>query len=231
MLSRREMLQRSAQLGVAATLPFQSLPLRAADSEGIEVNDVQSQLNATRVNRVLKPKTVEDVQAAFQAARREGRAVCVAGGRHAMGGQQFGRDSILLDMKQFNRVVSFDKERGVVEAEAGIEWPELIAYLHRTQEGQAKQWTIREKQTGVDRVSLGGSLAANIHGRGLRFPPIIADVESFDLVDAAGKVHTCNRRENAALFRLAIGGYGLFGVMVRVKLRLTPRTRVCNGSA
>src|ERR1700719_2363781 len=101
MLSRREILKKTAKLGVAISLPLHSLPLHAAESDGVEVNDVQSQLNATRVNRVLKPKAVEDIQAALQAAQREGRAVSVAGGRHAMGGQQFGRDCILLDMRHF----------------------------------------------------------------------------------------------------------------------------------
>jgi FAD/FMN-containing dehydrogenase len=60
----------------------------------------------------------------------------------------------------------------------------------------------------------------------LRFPPIIGDVDSFVLVDAAGELHTCSRRENADLFALAIGGYGLFGIIVRVTLRLVPRTKV-----
>ena len=102
----------------------------------------------------------------------------VAGGRHAMGGQQFGRDTFLLDMRSFNRVVIFDRIKGQVTVEGGIEWPELVGYLNREQAGQPRPWSIREKQTGVDRVSLGGSLASNIHGRGLKSPPLVADVES-----------------------------------------------------
>ena len=89
--------------------------------------------------------------------------------------------------------------------EAGIEWPELVDYLLETQRGQQRQWGIIQKQTGADRLSLGGALAANVHGRGLHFKPIIADVESFRLVDARGNLRTCNRRENAELFRLAVG--------------------------
>jgi hypothetical protein len=54
MLSRREMLKKTAKLGVAIPLPLHPLPLHAAESDGVEVNDVQSQLNATRVNRVLQ---------------------------------------------------------------------------------------------------------------------------------------------------------------------------------
>jgi len=75
-------------------------------------------------------------------------------------------------------------------------------------------------------MSIGGALAANIHGRGLRLRPIIGDIESFDLVDATGALVHCSRTTNAELFSLAIGGYGLFGVIARVTLRLTRRHKV-----
>src|SRR5687767_3447877 len=108
MLTRREVLKGAARLGAALALPP---PARGdqAGQPGVEVNDVQSQLNLTRVNRIVTPTSVGAVQAALRDARREGRAVSIAGGRHAMGGQQFGRDTILLDMRRFNRVVGFDK--------------------------------------------------------------------------------------------------------------------------
>ena len=226
MPTRREFVTKAAQLGAAIALPTHALNLQAAEPVGVEVNDVQSQLNATRVHRIVRPTSIDAIQAALRDAQREGRAVSVAGGRHAMGGQQFGRDTILLDTKPFNRVLNFDRMKGHIEVQAGIEWPELIDYLIREQADQDKQWAIREKQTGVDRVSLGGSLASNIHGRGLRFPPIISDVESFVLVDAQAKLHTCSRRENPELFALAIGGYGLVGIIAQVTLRLVPRTKV-----
>ena len=98
--------------------------------------------------------------------------------------------------------------------------------MHELQEGGASIWTIRQKQTGADELSLGGALSANIHGRGLCRPPIIDDVESFTLVNARGEALVCSRRENAGLFALAIGGYGAFGVIANVTLRLAPRTKL-----
>jgi FAD/FMN-containing dehydrogenase len=207
-------------------LPPDALTGRAVQRGGVEVNDVQSQLNLTRVNRIVKPESLDAIQAALRGSQRERRAVSVAGGCHSMGGQQFGTDTLLLDMIAFNRVVRFDRATGHIEVQAGIEWPELIEYLEREQASQLKPWGIRQKQTGVDAVTIGGSLASNIHGRGLRFPPLISDVESFVLVDAAGKALTCSRRENPELFGLAIGGYGLFGVIAQATLRLVPRKKV-----
>src|SRR6185295_10054823 len=46
------------------------------------------------------------------------------------------------------------------------------------------------------------------------------------LVDAEGATRRCSRSENPELFRLAIGGYGLFGVIAKVTLRLAPRQKV-----
>lgn len=143
-----------------------------------------------------------------------------------MGGQQFAAGADLLDMTGLNRVLELDAERGEIEAEAGIVWPDLIAWLHTAQENHAHPWGIIQKQTGADRLTLGGALSSNVHGRVLGRAPIIADVAAFTLVDADGQLRRCSRLENADLFRLAIGGYGLFGPIVSVRLRLTPRTKV-----
>jgi FAD/FMN-containing dehydrogenase len=190
------------------------------------VNDIHSQLNATHVDRVVRPDSVEKVAAVILEARSKGKAVSIAGGRHAMGGQQFAEGALLLDMRSMNRVRSFDRDRGLVDVEAGIEWPELIGFLSSNQEGDAKQWGIIQKQTGADRLSLGGALASNVHGRGLALKPIIDNIESFTLMDCSGTLRRCDRRQNSDLFRLAIGGYGLLGVITSIELRLRPRQKV-----
>ena len=181
------------------------------------VNDIHSALNATRVAALHRPRNVAAVRAAILDAARRRLPLAICGGRHAMGGQQFAADAILLDMRGMHRVLSFDPVRGLVEVEAGMEWPELIDYLGDT------RWSIRQKQTGADRLSLGGCLSANVHGRGLAMRPFIDDVEAFTLVDADGHVQHCSRDENRELFALAIGGYGLFGVIASVTLRLARR--------
>jgi FAD/FMN-containing dehydrogenase len=56
--------------------------------------------------------------------------------------------------------------------------------------------------------------------------PFVSDVESFVLVDATGTARRCSRTENPELFRLVHGGYGLFGVVTSVQLRLAPRRKV-----
>ena len=225
MLTRRELLERGAQAGAAALLSAACVrPSREA--VGTWVNDVHSQLNRTLVLRIERPTSVEAVQAIVREAQEEDRAISIMAGRHAMGGQQFGSDTILIDGNGIEGIYEFDAEKGEVEVGAGTQWPSLISDLLELQRGQEHQWGIVQKQTGADRLSIGGTLAANAHGRGLTYKPIVQDVEAFTLIDAKGDVRRCSRRENTELFRLAIGGYGLFGVLASVRLRLAPRTKI-----
>ncbi len=204
-------------------VPTASPVIPRASSQGVLVNDVHSRLNPTHVDRIVTPRSLDDLAAALAGARGEGSAICISGSRHAMGAQAFATGAVMLDMCGLNHILTFDRKRGLLEAEAGIQWPEILAYLDGAQAGAPHPWAFAQKQTGADRLTLGGCLAANVHGRGLRMRPFVGDVESFTLVDADGKLVRANRMENAELFRLAIGGYGLFGPIYSVTLRLVSR--------
>lgn len=190
------------------------------------VNDVHSELNPTRVAAVITPGSTEETAALLRQAAGSGQAVSLCGARHAMGGQQFGGGTLLLDLRRLTAVGRVDRVRGLVECGAGVTWPELIHELHRQQPGDGPVWSIRQKQTGADRLTLGGALSANAHGRGLRMRPMVDDVEAFTLVDTTGALRRCSRTEDPELFRLAIGGYGCFGAIVSILLRLSPRRKL-----
>jgi len=203
------------------------LPRRlGASVELAVVNDVHSQLNPTRVLEVLQPRSTEEVRDIIRTAQKDHKVISICGGRHAMGGQQFGADTVLVDVRKLNRIIDLNRETGIIEVQAGIEWPQLIDGYLALQHGDKRAWGIAQKQTGADRLTMSGTIAANAHGRGLKMKPFVSDVESFVLVDAAGVARTCSRTENAELFRLVHGGYGLFGVVTSVKLRLVPRKKV-----
>jgi FAD/FMN-containing dehydrogenase len=190
------------------------------------VNDVQSGLNETEIAELVPVFSLESLQAAVAPALRDCRSLVVAGGRHSMGGQQFLTGGMLLDARPMSSVLDFDRASGLVEVEAGIQWPSLIDSLIGRQARAKEQWGIRQKQTGADAFTLGGSVSANCHGRGLQLAPIAADVESLQLVVSDGTCIRCNRSENAELFSLVLGGYGLFGAIYSVTLRLARRRKL-----
>jgi FAD/FMN-containing dehydrogenase len=125
-----------------------------------------------------------------------------------------------------NSLTAYDPDRHLIEVSGGAFWPAIMDEYLRRQAGKAQQWGIAQKQTGADKISIAGTLAANAHGRGLTMKPFISNIEAFTLINGDGELLKCSRDENPELFRLAIGGYGLFGIVSSVTLRLVPRQKI-----
>lgn len=181
------------------------------------VIDDASRLNRTDVVEVW-PVPDDDAEAQIAAllarARRDRLPVSIAGARHSMGGHTIAPDGIVLDMRPFD-AMQLDAERSILTVQSGAQWSEVIPYL------DARGFSVGVLQSNSS-FSVGGSISVNCHGWVYDRPPICATVESFRLMCADGNVHRCTRDENAELFSLALGGYGLFGVILDVELRVVP---------
>ena len=90
--------------------------MRAA-SRSLSVSSFHSQLNPTRVDRIVTPRSIEEIQETLRQAGKEGKSISITGARHAMGGQQFGEGTILIDMSRMNRVLRFDRTKTYDPAE------------------------------------------------------------------------------------------------------------------
>ncbi|MDB4687234.1 FAD-binding oxidoreductase [Akkermansiaceae bacterium] len=149
----------------------------------------------------------------IQRAASEGRRISIAGARHSMGGHTFYPGGITLDMEAF-RHMSLDEDKRILTVGAGARWYEIIPYL------DARGYAISIMQSNND-FSVGGSISVNCHGWQNDKPPIASSVESFRIVTPSGETLRCSRQDNAEIFSLALGGYGLFGVILEVDLRIT----------
>ena len=99
MRTRRDVLNCAVRAGTGlAFLPYAAAGA-PAPSSGALVNDVHSQLNETRVDRVVAVESETALRAAIKAARRDGKAIAIAGGRHSMGGQQFAGGAVVIDTR------------------------------------------------------------------------------------------------------------------------------------
>lgn len=143
--------------------------------------------------------------------------VSIAGARHSMGGHTIAPDGLVINMLPFNRM-TVNQDASILQVQAGARWADIIPYL------DAHGLSIAVMQSS-NLFSVGGSLSVNAHGWQPNHPPIAATVESFRLLRADGTIVRCSRQENRELFGLVLGGYGLFGVILDVELRLVPNER------
>jgi decaprenylphospho-beta-D-ribofuranose 2-oxidase len=185
--------------------------LRPHDS--LLVADV-ARLLPTRVQRIDRVHRVEELQAILAEANTHGWKVSIAGSKHSQGGHTYYPGAVVLDMKSFNQVVALDREHRTITVESGATWDEIQRYINPY--GLA----VKVMQSSYV-FTVGGTMSANAHGRDLDKTSFVETVRSFHLLLADGKIVNVSRTENPELFRLVIGGYGMFGVILDATLQLT----------
>lgn len=176
------------------------------------VNDA-SCLSRTAVAGVVAVRSEADVRGALGYAADKGLPVSAAGVKHSMGGHAFRRGGVVLDMRGMNGI-ALDREARTVRVGAGATWHDLQNALHPAFAVKAMQST--------DIFSVGGSISVNAHGMDHQAGALMGSIRSLRIMRADGSVVTASRTENADLFRHAVGGYGLFGVILDAELDVVP---------
>lgn len=175
-----------------------------------------TQLNPVRVARVIAPTSAEEIIAAITQTTGP---VSIGGGRYSQGGQVAYPDSLHIDMRQFKKVLAFDKNKKQITVQAGIRWRDIQDYI------DPYNLSLKIMQTYAN-FTVGGSLSVNVHGRYVGEGPLVKSVESIKLILANGELKTANPSENSELFYGAIGGYGGIGVIVEATLQLEENQKV-----
>lgn len=160
--------------------------------------------------RVTAPRT----EAALRQSLRDGAAIARGNGR-AYGDSAISTHNT-VHMRHFNRMIAFDAETGVLEAEAGVLAGDIIAgFLPRG-------WFL-PVTPGTKYVTLGGMIAADVHGKNHHKDGSFGHfVDWIDLLGPEGEVIRCSPGREAELFGWTVGGMGLTGVILRAALRLRP---------
>jgi FAD/FMN-containing dehydrogenase len=187
--------------------------IKDSSLQGKVINDA-SCLNPTPVYDIIKVKTIEDIRNALGVARDKKLHVSIAGKRHSMGGQAFFENALVLDMMHFNRILSLDESAKILTVQSGATWHDIQLFLN------AKKLAVKAMQS-TDIFTVGGSLSVNAHGMDHTAGALASTVRSFTILLADGTIQKVTRDTNAELFNAAIGGYGLFGVILEVELEVT----------
>ncbi len=122
-------------------------------------------------------------------------------------------DGVVL-LGRLNRFREFDPSTGLLECEAGASLADIIAcFLPR---GFFPPVT-----PGTRAVTVGGAVACDVHGKNHhRDGAFSAHVSELTLLTVGGQLLRCSRREHPDVFWATVGGMGLTGCIVTVRLAL-----------
>ncbi|SEP21932.1 FAD/FMN-containing dehydrogenase [Salinihabitans flavidus] len=163
-----------------------------------------------RPGPVAHPRSVDEIATLLQ-----GGGIIARGNGRAYGDSAMGA-AATLDLRRLDRMLAFDAQSGQLVAEAGVLLGDVIAAF-------LPQGWFPQVTPGTKFVTLGGAIAADVHGKNHhRDGSFGAFVDWIDVMNADGKVVRASREEQADLFAWTVGGMGLTGVILRAAIRLRP---------
>jgi FAD/FMN-containing dehydrogenase len=163
---------------------------------------------------VYRPERSREVREIVRGAPEE--SLISRGLGRSYGDAALNRGGGVLLHTRLTRFRGFDPASGVLEAEAGVSFADILsAFVPRG-------WFL-PVTPGTKFVTLGGAIAADVHGKNHHRDGSIGNfVLSLNLLTAAGDVIECAREANPDVFWATIGGMGLTGVILSARLRLIP---------
>jgi len=119
-----------------------------------------------------------------------------------------------LMMQRLDRMVGFDDETGILDAEAGVELGDILAVFG------PRGW-MPAVLPGTGKTTLGGAICNDVHGKNHHVEGSFGQhVESFDLITAEGDTRRVSEATEPELFRATIGGVGQTGLVASARIRL-----------
>jgi decaprenylphospho-beta-D-ribofuranose 2-oxidase len=164
--------------------------------------------------RHVRPPLLDDLRAVMAEACEEGLSVAFRGAGRSYGDAALNTHGLVIDMTAMDRLLRWDAETGILEAEPGLTieglWRRVI---------EDGYWL--PVVPGTMKPTLGGCVAMNVHGKNnTRAGAFGEHVLELDLLTPRGDLLTCNRTTHSEVFHAAVGGMGLLGAITRVKMQL-----------
>jgi len=173
-----------------------------------------SNLNLTSINTIKYPLDYSELAAILTTAQKNNLKVSIAGKKHSQGGHTFYDNAIVIDTRNLNKIIDLDKETNVITVQTGVTWKQIQQHIN--------QYGLSIKVMQYANVlSIGGALSVNANGIDPHNGPLIETIKSIKIMNSNGEILRACRTENAELFKLAIGGYGLFGIIIEAEIELT----------
>jgi FAD/FMN-containing dehydrogenase len=144
------------------------------------------------------------------------KSIIARGQGRSYGDASLNADGHTLLTERVNRFLSFDEEKGILRAEAGATLAEILPLI------VPRGWFL-PVTPGTKYVSLGGCVAADVHGKNHHHDGSFGDhVIAIELILFDGSRVTCSSAEKPELFWATVGGMGLTGIIGEVTIKLIP---------
>lgn len=163
---------------------------------------------------VLRPSSEKEIKQIFSIANRDGLKLVLRGGGNSYGDAAINNEGPVLDLSDYNKIVSWNDATGVIRVESGVTIQQLWEFAI-----EKGYWP--PVVSGTMFPTVGGALSMNIHGKNNFAAGTLGEhVVEFTFLTAKGEKLKCSKTENSELYYLAIGGIGVLGCFLEVEIKM-----------
>jgi decaprenylphospho-beta-D-ribofuranose 2-oxidase len=162
----------------------------------------------------FRPTRTEEIYELICLAKENGLTVAARGAGRSYNDAALNGGGIMLDMSAMNQILDWDPASGIVRCEPGVTLEKLWQHV------EPQGWW-PPVVSGTMKTTLGGCLAANIHGKNnFKKGTIGEHVLEFSAMLPTGESITCTPETNADLFYAMISGLGMLGVFTSITMQM-----------
>lgn len=122
--------------------------------------------------------------------------------------------STIVSSLRFDKILSFDIEKGVVECQSGLLLSDLLQII------VPKGWFL-PVTPGTKFITIGGAVASDVHGKNHHVDGSFSrHIVNMSILTGTGEIIDCNPQQNSDLFWATCGGMGLTGLILEVTFNL-----------
>jgi D-arabinono-1,4-lactone oxidase len=162
----------------------------------------------------IKPQSLDEIQKAITLARRCRRRITTVGCGHSPSDITC-TSSWMINLDDFNKILSVDEQTGVVVMQAGIR-------LYQLGEELAEHGFAMPNLGSIDQQSIAGAISTGTHGSTLYHSILSASILSLRITLSNSRTVLCSPTQNTELFRAALLSLGALGIITEITFQAAP---------
>ena len=139
---------------------------------------------------------------------------CIARGLGRSYGDSSIQPSNTIVTANLDKIISFDKQKGIIEVESGISIKKILNVI-------VKSGWFLPVTPGSKMITIGGMIASDVHGKNHHKDGNFSNfVLGLKLLNNKKKIIECSKKKNVQIFKFTLGGMGLTGIIYSCRIKL-----------
>ncbi len=165
-------------------------------------------------SKIFYPRNKEEILALIKYSNKNNFKILAIGSSISWYDTVFNTRNIIVNLKDFKKTFVLDKKKGVLTVSSSYKVSEVIEKINKF------GWTICSSP-GYPHATLGGCVSNDVHGKDSFLYGNFGDnIVEIEIILSNNRLVKCSKTKNQNIFKSAIGGLGLIGIITKLKLKL-----------